>query len=217
MEVVPGYPVMLNLVNKHCVVVGGGQVAARKVSGLLTAGASVTVISPELTVELQNRVDAKQIQWLNQHYQPGLFSTLHPFLVIAATDSPDVNQVVANEARDLSVLVNVADNSAECDFSSMSAIHRPPLTIAISTNGASPALTKWLKGRIEDCIGPEYETLARWLGELRPQLQSQLSSQAQRAQFYDAVLQSDVVTLLSQQHIDAAHARLQSLVEEWVA
>ncbi len=216
MEAVPGYPVMLNLVDKRCVVVGGGQVAARKVTGLVTSGAKVTVICPTLTLDLQNRVDTEQVLWLNQPYQSGILSTLQPFLVIAATDSVEVNQSVASEARDLSILVNVADNSAERDFRGMSAIHRPPLTIAISTNGASPALVKWLKGRIDDCIGAEYETLARWLGDLRPQLQSQLSSQAQRAEFYDAVLQSDVVTLLLQQQTDAAYARLQSLVEEWV-
>ena len=92
--------------------------------------------------------------------------------MIAATDQPDVNRQVAEEAHTLGALVNVVDKSAPSDFQNMSTIHRPPITVAIHTGGTSPALAQHLRTVLDETLGEEYATLAGWLGELRPQIQA---------------------------------------------
>ena len=103
---------------------------------------------------------------------------VNPLLVFAATDSPEVNQQVADEAHDLGILVNRADNGSGHDFSSMATIRRGDITIATATGNASPALAAHLRAKIEAEIGDEYATLARWLGELRPLVKAKIAPEA---------------------------------------
>src|SRR5258706_10215674 len=113
---------MLRLENRHCVVVGGGRVAARKVAELIQTGARITIISPEFAPTLAALADDGKITALRTVYGAGMLADLRPFLVFAATDSRAVNRQVASEARSVGVLVDVVDSSAESDFSSMTAI-----------------------------------------------------------------------------------------------
>lgn len=207
------YPVMLNLTGKRCVVVGGGYVAARKVQGLLEAGGIVTVISPNLVSEIVQLAEQNQIEWLNSKFVAGMFKDSQPFLVFAATDSSSVNRSVAEEAVQMGALVNVVDGFAESDFSNMSVIKRSPLTIGISTTGASPALTRYLRTIIEEVVGEEYATLAQWLSNLRLQLDQYLPEQADRKHLYDKILSSDVLPLLRVHQTQAAFQHFQDLVQ----
>lgn len=206
------YPIMLNLTGKPCVVVGGGRVGARKVKGLLNTGASVTVISPKLVQSLESLAEQKQIVWQSTEYSSNLLDDIQPLLVFAATDSAEVNQQVAADARQLGALVNIVDGTGDSDFSNMSTVHRKPIAIGISTNGASPALSAYLKQRIEELIGDEYVILAQWLSDLRPELQSFVHNQTDRSHLYEAIIASDILTLLRMNETDAAYQRFQDIL-----
>src|SRR5438105_1739159 len=134
------YPLALRLEGRRCVVVGGGNVAARKIPDLLAAGAQITVISPDLVPLLLAASQRQEIDWRPVAYAPGQIAALRPLLVFAATDSAAINREVAAEARTIGALVDSVDGSDAGDFSSMAAVRRGPITVAISTGGASPAL-----------------------------------------------------------------------------
>jgi precorrin-2 dehydrogenase/sirohydrochlorin ferrochelatase len=208
-----GLAIMLNVAGRMCVIVGGGSVAARKITGLLEADARVTLISPEIVEPIKNLLE--HIHWEQRPYAPGVLESYRPTLVYAATDDPDVNRQIAQEAETLGVLVNVADGTYESSFSNMTTIRRPPLTIALHTGGTSPALAKHLGAVLEAAVGDEYAILAQWLGDLRYPAREQLDNQAQRQQLYEAVLTSDILALLRQQQIEPARQQFESLVRTW--
>jgi precorrin-2 dehydrogenase/sirohydrochlorin ferrochelatase len=211
-----GYPVMLNIAGRTCVVVGGGHVGARKARSLLEADARVVIISPILDPGFTDLTTHPNLTWIEANYDLSVLAAHKPFLIFAATDSPAVNSTIAADARQLGALVNVADQSVSDDFDNMSVIQRPPITIGISSGGTSPALARLLRSQIEQVIEEEYVTLSHWLSDLRPQIQSSFESQPQRQQFYQSVLQSDVLQLLHEGQTDAAYTKLQSLVKERV-
>jgi siroheme synthase-like protein len=162
------YPMSLKIRGKRCVVVGGGQVARRKVRGLLEYGASVEVISPEPCPELNKLVETGEIKVLRRRYQPG--DLRGAFLAIAATDSRALNRQVVKEAKDRAVLVNVADDPQNSDFIVPSYLRRGTLTIAVSTGGVSPALARKIRTRLERELGDEYASLVRLVGEVRAEV-----------------------------------------------
>lgn len=159
------YPIFLNLERRLCVVVGGGPVAERKVLGLLDSGARVKVISPEVTGALRRLTEDGTISYIPRGYAEG--DLKGAFLVIAASDAPEVNTSVWEEASGLGILVNVADLPKQCNFILPSVLRRGGLTLAISTGGASPALAKKLRTDLEAQIGPEYSALVDVLDHLR--------------------------------------------------
>ncbi|MDZ4231094.1 MAG: bifunctional precorrin-2 dehydrogenase/sirohydrochlorin ferrochelatase [Dehalococcoidales bacterium] len=165
------YPLFLNLSGKKCVVVGGGQVALRKVRTLLEAGAAVEVISPEPNLELIKMAEEGQISVLRRSYQGG--DLKEASVAIAATDDNDINRQVAVEARRSRVLVNVVDDPENCDFIAPSYLRRGDITIAISTAGKSPALAKKIKVRLEEEFGDEFAALAQLIGEVRADVSRQ--------------------------------------------
>src|SRR5262245_36116490 len=117
---------MVNLEGRGCVVVGGGEVAARKVSGLLAAGALVTVISPVLHPDLEQLATDNAVIIRRIAFAPGALFDLNAVLVFAATDSPSANRRIAEEARALGALVEIVDLGAEGDFQNMASFHRGP-------------------------------------------------------------------------------------------
>jgi precorrin-2 dehydrogenase/sirohydrochlorin ferrochelatase len=149
------YPIMLRLDGRSCVVVGGGEVAARKVKGLLAANACVTVISPELYADLQSLADDGIISVEIKPYVSGDLADKRPLLVFAATDDPSVNRAVADEARSLGALVNTTDDGTSGDFHNLPSARRGNITVAVSTGGNHPALAKALAARLADAITDE--------------------------------------------------------------
>jgi siroheme synthase-like protein len=159
------YPAFLRISGKKCVVVGGGRVALRKVRTLLGYGGRVEVISPDLCPELAALAEGGQINTKHRSYRPG---DLHQaFMAIAAADNGDINRQVLREAREKSVLVNVADGLEDSDFIVPSSVRRGGLTIAVSTGGKSPALARKIRTRLEKEFGDEYIALVNLVGEAR--------------------------------------------------
>jgi len=164
------FPIFLKLQGRLVVVVGGGNVAEGKLSGLLSAGARVRVISPSVTPAIAEMVRKREIDWLPKTFAPGDLSETH--LVIAATSAPGVNEAVFREAETRGVLCNAADDIEHCHFYYGSIVQRGALQIAISTNGKSPALAQRLRKELEAQFGPEYEVWLEWLGAAREFLRS---------------------------------------------
>lgn len=208
------YPVMLNLEGRGCVVVGGGEVAARKVAGLLAAGAWVRVISPILHPELEQLAAENAITVRRAAYAPGSLFDLHLVLVFAATDSPALNQRVADEARALGALVEIASAGDDSDFQNMAAIRRGPITLGISTGGASPALAAHLRAHLEKTVGEEYAVLAHWLAEVRPLVRQRITNQAARAQLWHHILDSAILDHLRSGDAITARKSFETLINE---
>jgi siroheme synthase-like protein len=162
------YPMFLNISGKRCVVIGGGQVARRKVRTLLEHGANVEIISPDLCPELNKLAETGEVKVLRRHYQAG--DLQGAFLVIAASDDSEINRQVVKEAKGKSVLVNAADDPENSDFIAPSSVRRGDMTIAVSTTGRSPALTRKIRTRLEKEFGDEYASLVNLIAEVRAEV-----------------------------------------------
>jgi len=165
------YPIFLNISGRRCVVVGGGQVALRKVRTLIECGADIEVISPDLCLELRRLAESREVRALNREYQSG--DLRGAFVVIAVTDNSDVNRKVAEEAKRNAALVNVVDDAENSDFIIPSYLRRGDVTVAISTAGKSPALARKIRTRLEKDLGNEYASLTNLIGEVRAEAKRQ--------------------------------------------
>lgn len=156
------YPVVLRLSGRRCVVVGGGEVARRKVSGLLAAGAKVRVIAPYLHPELQGNTAIESI------CRPFLAEDLAgAFLVFAATNDRQVNAGVAAAAWQQGALVNIADDPEGSDFHLPAVLQRGALTVAVSSGGSSPAFAAQLRDHLAAGLGPEWQSFCAIASALR--------------------------------------------------
>ena len=167
----PYYPMFLNVRGKKCLVVGGGEVALRKVQSLLEHGANVEVVSPTLCPELSQMAGEGTIQALQRGYRAEDLE--HALLAIAATDDAKTNESVAAEARQRGALVNVVDDPQHSDFIVPSYFSRGDVIVAVSTSGTSPALARKIRTRLEKDFGTEYAQLALLAKEVRSEMRRQ--------------------------------------------
>lgn len=204
------YAVGLELEGADCLVVGGGEVAARKVAGLREAGARVTVIAPELAPGLKAMAGAGAVRWIDREYRSG---DLEGFvLVIAATDSEPVNQQVSQEARERKLPVNVVDRTELCSFIVPAVARQGSLTLAVFTGGKSPMLARRIREELQQQYGPEYEELLALLGELRPRLANCIPQQRRRQAVYEAIVYSDALALIRQGRMPEVRDRAEALI-----
>lgn len=190
-------------------VVGGGEVALRKVQGLLSAGARVRVISPEVEEELAVLAGAGRIDWQRKTYAPE--DIAKSLLVFAATDDRVAQQQICRQAARSGQLVNVADDPACCDFQVPATFRRGDLTIAIATGGKSPAVAAMIRGRLEEEFGPEYVVLLNLMAMVRQVVAGSLS-QEERKKIYKKILHDDIVKWIRRGEIDVLRTHLQSVL-----
>ena len=164
------YPVALDLTGRPCLVVGGGAIAERKVSGLVEAGARVTVVSPALTERLAAWAAVGRIAHRPREYAASDLEGQQ--LAFSATDRRDVTETVAADARRRGLWVNAADDPRYCDFLVPSVLRRGRLQVAVSTGGASPALAARVRRDLEAYFTPEYEDLVELAAEVRRELRA---------------------------------------------
>jgi siroheme synthase-like protein len=164
-EAFPQYPVNLRLNGVQCLVVGGGEVAARKARGLLECGAYVTVVAPTIVDEL--RADAR-VRWHEREYRRGEVASYR--VAITATGDPDVDGQVYEDAKATGIPINAADDPAHCTFTLPAVLRRGDLQIAISTNGRSPAFATWLKKTLASQITADALDTFDLVGEVRREL-----------------------------------------------
>ena len=199
----PLYPVNLVVEGRSCLVVGGGEVAARKVAGLLACGARVHVVAPYVGDEVKGQ---SGVTWEERPYRSGdLFGHR---LVVAATDDRGVNEAVYRDAEAAGVWVNGADDPEHCSFTLPSVVRRGSLLVTVSTGGRSPALARWLRERLEEEIGPEYEVLLDLLAEERETIKA--SGRSTEGLDWQSALDSDMLGLIRSGDVMQARERLQT-------
>jgi precorrin-2 dehydrogenase / sirohydrochlorin ferrochelatase len=162
------YPVFLDIRNKKCVIVGGGEVALRKAERLLDCGAKVSIISPKLVPELAALKDKSLISHIAAEYSGDLID--QAVLIIGATDDEKTNARISQDARGKCIPVNIVDDPQKCDFILPSIVQRGDLAITIGTGGKSPALARYLREELEEKYGSEYAILLNVLGQLRTKM-----------------------------------------------
>lgn len=174
----PQYPINLIIEGRPCLVVGGGEVAARKARELIRCGADVTVVAPELCEALEVIVSEREVTALRRPVEEGDLHNAQ--LVVAATDDIEVNRWVSERAVRARALVNVVDQPELCQFTAPAVVHRGALTIAISTNGRSPALSKHLRKELSSSFGPEWAEVVEALSAFRLRLLERASDSFDR-------------------------------------
>jgi uroporphyrin-III C-methyltransferase/precorrin-2 dehydrogenase/sirohydrochlorin ferrochelatase len=183
-------PLFVDLKDRKCIVIGGGEIAARKARFLRKGNAAVSIVAPQISASTQTLIDAGEVTWLNTVFNAELLSD--QLLVIAATDKEAVNREVYHHAKAKKILVNVADCPELCDFILPSILDRSPLVVAISSGGQSPILARQLRARLETLIPPSYSRLATLVGRYRDTVKNKLSTLAMRRRFWETVLQGKV-------------------------
>jgi precorrin-2 dehydrogenase/sirohydrochlorin ferrochelatase len=174
------YPIFLKLQGHKILIVGGGRIAEEKAEAVLRSATDVTVLAPQISDRLQRWANHGLLKHLQQNYQPG--NALGYFLVIAATNSEQVNRAVYREAREDGALCNAVDDPAFCDFYAPAVVRQGDFQIAVSTGGHSPALAQKVRKDLETQFGPEYGAFTSWLGRMRATLHSALPSSARRTE-----------------------------------
>ena len=165
------YPAFLDIRDKHCVVFGGGVVAEGKIDKLRDAGAKITVVSPQVTAGILLAFQQGHLHWQAREYRTGDLEKA--FLGIATTNVRSVNQAITQEAEELGVLLNVVDDPDQCSFIAPSIVKRGPVTVAISTGGASPALARKLREELTTSPVLGWADLAGIMSQARHQVKQQ--------------------------------------------
>ncbi|HEX2062960.1 MAG TPA: bifunctional precorrin-2 dehydrogenase/sirohydrochlorin ferrochelatase [Acidimicrobiales bacterium] len=208
----PQYPVNLVLTGRRCLAVGGGRVAARKVEGLLACGAEVHVVAPMVGGEVRALADGRgaspgtALTWEERPYRRGEVAGYR--LVVTATDDAEVNRAVFADGEAAGVWVNSADDPANCSFTLPAVVRRGPVMVTVSTGGQSPALATWLKARVAEDIGPEYEVLVSLLAAEREAIQA--AGRSTEDVDWQKALDSDMLALIRAGNVRRAKERLQA-------
>jgi len=193
------YPAFLNLKNKKAVVVGGGKVAERKVRLLVKAGANVKVISPDITKPLEKLRDKGNIKHANRNYVKR--DLKNAYIVIAATSSAEINTKIAGESENL---VNVVDTPSEGNYIVPSVVTRGPLTIAISTEGTSPAVSKTIRKEVEKHYSKEFTNYMRFLEVMREKAVAEITDSNKRRKFLKSLASEKLIYIVRNQGFGAA-------------
>ena len=186
------FPMFLDVENKPILVVGGGEVACRKVDSLLRAGADVTLVSPKVAPYLQQLVDENKLHWVQNFYSSQIISKEY-LQVWATTDNPSLNHQVYNDAKKLGILVNVVDDLPYCDFITPSMINRGRIQIAISSGGASPVLVRNIREKLETVLPQNIGLLADFGASKRNSIKESFPTVDERRKFWERFLSSSFI------------------------
>jgi precorrin-2 dehydrogenase/sirohydrochlorin ferrochelatase len=205
------FPLFLNLEDKPVLVVGGGEVASRKVEALLKAGARVTVLSPDLSAFLRQLYEQRYITWLQEDYDAGFLMPAY-IQVWATTDDSALNHQIYHDAKQHRILVNVVDDQPYCDFITPAIIVRGGIQIAISSGGASPVLIRNLRESIESILPQNLSLLATFAGGKRDDIQTVLPEIRARRQFWERFFADKLIQEATQ--VEQLEDRYQVLLSE---
>ncbi|MDM5122485.1 siroheme synthase CysG [Aeromonas rivipollensis] len=182
-------PIFCRLDNKPVLLVGGGEVAARKARLLLDAGARLTLVSPTLDPELATLAADSEIEWLATEFEPAQLAG--KWLVVAATDRREVNALVYQSANLARIFANVVDDPKRSSFIMPSIIDRSPLMVAISSGGKAPVLARLLREKLEALLPQHLGAVAAFAGGLRDRVKARFASMGERRQFWERLLGAD--------------------------
>ena len=201
------FPVFVKLKDQDCLVVGAGEIAARKIELLARAGAKITVIAGKISPQVLNLEASCHLNLLQRSFTPADLQGYR--LVVSATDNKETNQLVARTAEEQNILVNVVDNPALCSFIFPAIIDRSPIIAAVSSGGAAPVLARLLRAKIESIIPPAYGRLAQLAEKFRTDVKKHIKEPAQRRIFWENIFQGSVAELVFAGNDQKAEQQLQ--------
>ena len=189
------YPAMLDLKEKKCVVIGGGKVALRKVKTLLNSFAKVKIISPSICSEMaemaKHHNTKNYLEWLQKVYEKK--DLCGAFMVFACTDDSSINTTISRDARSKGLMINCVNPPEESNFIVPASVNNGDLTISISTGGASPALSKKLKEKIQQEFVSGWDKYIELLKYCRQEIKNQVNDENRRKDIYYEILENDYI------------------------
>lgn len=209
------YPINLDIGGKICVVLGGGHVALRKIIGLLNAGGKVIVISSDFCEEIKHLAESEEIKLITKNYSSGCIPK--GFIFIAASSDSAVNESAALEAAAKHMLVNVVNkNNLDINqFNVPSVIRRGNLTIAISTEGLSPALSKCIRQHLEEQFNDNIVKWLKQLSKIREEIKYIIKDSSTREEFWRNVMSNENFSLAQSGELDKAEVNVRNVLESY--
>jgi precorrin-2 dehydrogenase / sirohydrochlorin ferrochelatase len=208
------YPIMLDIRDRPAIVIGGDRIAAEKSAALSACGANVTVINAEFCLELQEMAERQEVSLHQKAYEPG--DLAGAFVVLATTTyDPQLTEAIWNETQERGQLVNIVDVPARCSFIIPSILRRGHLTISVSTEGASPSLSKRIRQRLEDLFPSAYDAYMQVAVVARAHMRKQGISYDRRDDFFGEFFSSDILTLLTEDNMSQALALTAELLQRY--
>ena len=195
------YPINLDIRNRNCLVVGGGQVGTRKVNGLLRSGALVTIVSPEATEGIARLAQNERVVWFERNYQSS--DMQDKFLVIGATDDEALNRKIHADAQTYKVLCNIADRPAVCNFILPAVVHQGDLVITASTSGQSPAFAKRLRKELQRKYGEEYACFLTLMGSIRNKLLQEAHEPEAHKPLFESLIDGGLLDAVAEGNVEA--------------
>ncbi|MBR4152489.1 MAG: bifunctional precorrin-2 dehydrogenase/sirohydrochlorin ferrochelatase [Selenomonadaceae bacterium] len=199
------YPLNLDIENKSCVVIGGGAVALRKIRGLLSAGAIVKVIAPEICAGVEELFKRGEISLVREKFSEELIGD--EIILIAATDNPEVNRQASRVAMDKKILVNIVDKEGG-NFKVPSQIRRGELLLTISTGATSPAFSKFVREMLETELDENFGAGLKIISEYRREVKRLLPNHKARKIFWEKFLTREVWEILKAGELDKLEERI---------
>jgi len=208
----PYYPIYLDIEDRAVLIIGGGEVCARKAETMMRYGGRVTIVSPAFTEEIEQWAAAGRVVVRTKKYDESDLDGAS--IVIASTDDPCVNARIARDCRRRKIPVNVVDVTHLCEFIVPAIIDKGSVQIAISTGGKSPALARTLKEDLQRMIGPEYSEVNELLGSLREGARRVLPTDVDRKRFFDGIIARGVLQMLREGRREEAYETIARACEE---
>ncbi len=206
------YPVNLNVKDKECLVVGAGEVGARKINTLLKCGADVFVVSEKVSDSVKKFSEKKLIKLAVKKYEKQDLDG--KFLVIGAINDFDISEMISSDAKEKKVLCNIADSPSQSDFILPSIVNNKDLIIAVSTSGKSPAFAKKMRKELESKYGDEYAELLELMGAIREKLLAKEHEPEAHKHLFEKIINSDILNLIKKKDTAAINEILRSVLGE---
>lgn len=207
------YPIMLDVRGRSAVVIGGDAIAAEKATALANSGARVSVLSPEFGAEMLALAERGQVTLRRKGYEPGDLEGA--FVVVAATNDAALIEAIWQETQQRGQPVNIVDVPRYCTFILPSILRRGKLTVAVSTEGASPSLAKRIRQQLEEVLPSAYETYIDLAALVRAHLRRQGVSYAVRDEFFREFMDSAILALLNVDEVAQALAIIGALLRKY--
>jgi len=204
------YPVCLDVKNRKCLVIGGGDVGTRKVLTLIKCNAEVTVISPRASEKLRELAGNKQITLIERQYKTEDVSDA--FLVIGATNNEKLNRQIFQDAKRLNKLCNIVDQPQLCNFILPSVVNRGDLIITVSTSGKSPAYAKKVRQTLESLFGEEHEIFLKLMGGIRKKILLEAHEPESYKPVFEKLINSGIIEMIKQEDVFKINKKLAEIL-----
>ncbi|MCY6354156.1 precorrin-2 dehydrogenase/sirohydrochlorin ferrochelatase family protein [Clostridium sp. ZS2-4] len=207
------YPIMLDIENKNCLVIGGGRIAYRKTLSLLECGGKVKVLSKNISDEFKILINKGEIEYIEDNYSIKYIDNV--YIVYAATDNRSMNKTIYEDCNRNNILVNVVDEPDICNFIVPAKVQRGDLTVAVSTNGKSPMLSRRIREELEKVFNSNYEDFLDIMGDMRSNVLREIKDGKKRREFFKEVVYSDFIERLTYENKEEVQQEIYGIFEKY--